>query len=134
MATTQVKNGYRGGSDDQLLVLPDGSINVNPSGGGGGINNAWTAFGQSTPKQVSVANISTQILAANNIRIFARISNNSPQTIYLQYGINAVWQTGLRMSPGAALTIDTTELYQGPINAITQTGSVNIDVIEGVVI
>lgn len=36
MATTQIKNGYNGGSDSQLLVNPDGSINVNSSGGGGG--------------------------------------------------------------------------------------------------
>lgn len=36
MATTQIKNGFQGGSDDQLLVNPDGSINVNTSGGGGG--------------------------------------------------------------------------------------------------
>lgn len=35
MATTQVKNGFQGGSDDQLLVNPDGSINVNSSGSGG---------------------------------------------------------------------------------------------------
>lgn len=35
MATTQIKNGFNGGSDDQLLVNPDGSINVNSSGGGG---------------------------------------------------------------------------------------------------
>lgn len=35
MATTQIKNGYQGGSDDQLLINPDGSINVNSSGGGG---------------------------------------------------------------------------------------------------
>jgi hypothetical protein len=28
MGTTQVKNGFQGGSDDQLLVNPDGSINV----------------------------------------------------------------------------------------------------------
>lgn len=36
MSTTQVKNGWHGGTDDQLLVNPDGSINVNTSGGGGG--------------------------------------------------------------------------------------------------
>lgn len=34
MATTQIKNGFNGGSDDQLLVNPDGSINVNATGGG----------------------------------------------------------------------------------------------------
>lgn len=31
MATTQIKNGFNGGSDDQLLVNPDGSINVSGS-------------------------------------------------------------------------------------------------------
>lgn len=36
MASTQIKNGFHGGTDDQLLVNPDGSINVNSSGGGGG--------------------------------------------------------------------------------------------------
>lgn len=34
MAATQIKNGFQGGSDDQLLVNPDGSINVNTTGGG----------------------------------------------------------------------------------------------------
>lgn len=33
MATTQIKNGFDGGSDDQLLVNPDGSINTNVTGG-----------------------------------------------------------------------------------------------------
>lgn len=35
MATTTVKSGFHGGSDDQLLVNPDGSINVNATGGSG---------------------------------------------------------------------------------------------------
>jgi hypothetical protein len=33
MAVTQIKNGWEGGSDDQLLVNPDGSINVHTTGG-----------------------------------------------------------------------------------------------------
>ena len=36
MATTQIKDGYAGGSDNQLKVNSDGSINVNSTGGGGG--------------------------------------------------------------------------------------------------
>lgn len=36
MSTTQIKNGFNGGTDDQLLVNPDGSINVNGGGSGGG--------------------------------------------------------------------------------------------------
>lgn len=48
MATTQIKNGFHGGSDDQLLVNPDGSINVNTSGGGGG-NASVGATGATAP-------------------------------------------------------------------------------------
>lgn len=33
MATTRIQNGFDGGSDDQLLVNPDGSINVDVTGG-----------------------------------------------------------------------------------------------------
>lgn len=36
MAATQIKDGFQGGSDNQLKVNNDGSINVNSSGGGGG--------------------------------------------------------------------------------------------------
>lgn len=38
MAATQIKNGFHGGSDDQLLVNPDGSINVNTTGSGTAAN------------------------------------------------------------------------------------------------
>lgn len=38
MAATTIKNGFQGGSDDQVLVNPDGSINVNSTGGGGSGN------------------------------------------------------------------------------------------------
>lgn len=38
MSATTIKNGFNGGSDAQLLVNPDGSINVNGGGGGGGGN------------------------------------------------------------------------------------------------
>ncbi len=36
MATTQIKDGYQGGSDNQLKVNPDGSITVTAAGGGFG--------------------------------------------------------------------------------------------------
>lgn len=49
MATTQIKNGFHGGTDDQLLVNPDGSINVNSTGGGGGGNASVGATGTAAP-------------------------------------------------------------------------------------
>jgi hypothetical protein len=39
MSVTQIKDGFDGGSDNQLKVNPDGSINVDVSGGGGGTTN-----------------------------------------------------------------------------------------------
>lgn len=49
MATTQIKNGFQGGTDDQLLVNPDGSINVNSTGGGGGGNASVGPTGTTAP-------------------------------------------------------------------------------------
>lgn len=48
MATTQIKDGYNGGSDNQLKVNADGSINVDVSGGGGASNVNLTEVGGST--------------------------------------------------------------------------------------
>jgi len=39
MAVTQIKDGFDGGSDNQLKVNADGSINVDVTGGGGGNTN-----------------------------------------------------------------------------------------------
>jgi len=47
MAVTQIKNGWQGGSDDQLKVNPDGSINVN--GGGSGSNASVGVTGTTAP-------------------------------------------------------------------------------------
>ena len=93
----------------------------------------FSSFGQSTPKVVTVTDISTQLLAANPLRKFAWIVNNSTTRIYIQYGISAVYQRGRPIGPNSTYTITTEELFLGAINAITQTGaSVDIDVLEGV--
>jgi len=131
MASTQIKDFE---NDDQARVTPNhellitGNVTVlNPQGGGG-----WSNFGQGTPAQIAVSNTSTALLAANPARVFGMIANNSSQPIYLQYGIAAVWQTGWRLMPGGVFIINMNELFQGQINAVTQSGTVNIDVIEGV--
>lgn len=49
MAVTQIKNGFQGGSDAQLLVNPDGSINVNTNGGGSGGNASVGPSGSTPP-------------------------------------------------------------------------------------
>lgn len=92
----------------------------------------FSLFGQGTPSLIAVTNISTQLLALNLNRKFARIVNNSTSRIYIQYGIAAVIGEGLPMKPNSILTIDANELWLGIINAISETILVNIDVMEGV--
>lgn len=60
MATTQIKDGFQGGSDNQLLVNPDGSINVNTSGGGGGSNvNIHDSAGNNLTSTGGALNVNT---------------------------------------------------------------------------
>jgi hypothetical protein len=49
MATTQIKDGYNGGSDNQLKVNPDGSINVDVTGSITATNPSVGADGSAAP-------------------------------------------------------------------------------------
>ena len=49
MATTTIKDGFNGGSDNQMKVNPDGSINVDVTGGGGGLTNVNITEVNGTP-------------------------------------------------------------------------------------
>lgn len=100
--------------------------------GGSSPVNGWANFGQSTPKQVQVTSTSTLLLSSNTARVYVKISNNSSQLVYIQYGINAVWKQGTPLAVNQTLIIGTTELFKGSIYAIALTGSVFIDVMEGV--
>lgn len=61
MSVTQIKNGFQGGSDDQLKVNPDGSINVNATGGGGIASdvNIFDSAGNSITSTSGALNVNT---------------------------------------------------------------------------
>lgn len=59
MSTTQIKNGFNGGSDAQLLVNADGSINVNSSGGGDSNVNIHDSAGNSLTSTAGALNVNT---------------------------------------------------------------------------
>ncbi len=92
----------------------------------------YDEFGQGTPKVVPVTTGSTELLAANPDRLYAQLNNNSNQVMWVSLGEDAAVGRGQRMSPGAMLNFVDNELYLGAINAVTGTGTVNMDVIEGV--
>jgi hypothetical protein len=93
----------------------------------------YSAFGQSTPKVISVTDTSTELLAANDNRLYAQINNIGTMPIWVQLGIAASVGRGRRVLPGASLSFTSNELYLGVINAVTSSGgTVNTEVIEGV--
>lgn len=132
MAVFTLKSGD---SEDQVHITPAKEMLVSISSSFPlpvTLAQGWSHFSQSTPSHVSVSNASTTLLTANPNRLFASFSNNSTQTIYIQYGNAAVFGVGYVVRPNSCWIIGSNELFLGQINAITQTGSVNIDIIEGV--
>lgn len=100
------------------------SIGVKPPG----FANVTAGF----PKQITVTATNTQLLAANSLRAYAHFSNNTGFQVYLQFSQSAVVNQGIRLNPGALFTVSGYDLWLGSINAITSSGSVKIDVFEGV--
>lgn len=153
MSTTQIKDGFGGGSDNQLKVNADGSINVNSSGGGGGsvvqiqdsngdpilANNgalqvAQVGFSVITagyPAQIPVGITSVPLFAPNINRKYVHVMNNSQEVIFLQFSVSAALNQGIKVNPGSFYTLESTNLWLGEINAIGVMAGQLIDCLEG---
>jgi hypothetical protein len=139
MATTQIKDGYNGGSDNQLKVNPDGSINVDVSGGSGGvvstnltqINGASISEGQKTmDNSLPVVIASNQSPLAIAGAITGTVSTNLKgllafQTSQYTVGTSATQLTVTpltnrsSMSIKAVTTSSNDIVYVGNSNAVT---------------
>jgi hypothetical protein len=114
-----IKNGT-----NQLAINADGSINAT-------ITEAPKGFSTvSNVGQILVTTSSTTVLAANIIRKYFHLVNNSNATVYIQYGSAAQINKGIKLNVGALLMISGNELFLGQINAIS-TSSINLDYLEG---
>lgn len=149
MATTQIKDGFNGGSDNQLKVNDDGSINVVTGGSvGNNVNissvggNAVTTslpvsqqgfsnLGPGYPTQISVGTTSVQLFPANVIRKYAHIFNNSSQPIFIQYSSVAALNQGIKINSGTFFTLEVDNLWLGVVNAIGLVSGQLIDILEG---
>jgi hypothetical protein len=139
MATTQIKDGFAGGSDNQMKVNADGSINVDVSGGGGASNvnlievgGAAIALGQTT-----MANSIPVKIASNQspISISGTISGtvdstllglNAFQTSQYTIGVTAIQITPTPLAGRSSISIKVTTtgmamIYIGNSNAVTTT-------------
>lgn len=112
MAATTIKNGFNGGSDDQLLVNPDGSINVTTSGGGGTDTNA-TIVGLSS-FQTSQYTIGMSVIQltptplTNRSSITIRVNKDNTGAIYIGPDNTVSTTTGYPLFSGDTLGMDLT--------------------------
>lgn len=129
MAVFTLKSGD---SEDQVHVTPGKALLVAISGTIPTMAPGWGNFGQSTPLTMSCLTTSTILLTPNPSRMYASFTNNSNQSIYLQYGIDAEWQVGYVVRPNSSWIINLNELYLGQVSGISLGSPVDIDVIEGI--
>lgn len=110
MATTQIKDGFDGGSDNQLKVNSDGSINVDVTGGGGGVTN--TNLTQVGGSPITLG----QTTEANSIPVTIA-SDQSPIPVVIE-GVNPnqnsvlIFQQQTAVAVGVTTTVAT---YTAPI-------------------
>lgn len=110
-----------------LKVTPDGTL-ATAGDDSGGFSNISPGY----PTQITVGTSSTNLFSANPSRKYAHISNNSSAAIYIQYGVAAAINQGIKIGPGGFFTLDIENLWKGDINAIGLTASQLIDVLEGI--
>ena len=102
------------------------------------INNKISSGVYTTPTHtaVTVTTASGAALAANAVRLYALLINDSDETIYLKLGATAVANEGIRLNANGGnyeMSKKLGNLYTGVINAIHGgTGSKKLLVLEGV--
>ena len=88
---------------------------------------AYPLFSIGKGRGVTVGATSTLVLAANTQRVFARLTNDSTEPIYLMLGNAAKMNSGIRLEKSALTNnfweINNTNLYNGSIYAICNSGS-----------
>jgi hypothetical protein len=126
IVTNTVKDGS--GTWYFPLVDSDGKMSVTMSDGTGIITTM-------THTQPSIAAQTTAALAANPLRLYALIVNDSNETIYINLGAAAVLNQGIRLNASGGsyeMSKKFGNLYVGAINAISTSGSKVLVVTEGV--
>jgi len=80
----------------------------------------------------TVAAVTTELIAANELRVFASICNDSDEAMYLAFGEDAVMNSGMRINAaGGSYIINDDNLTLLAVNGICTSGQKNACVIEG---
>lgn len=124
MAVTQIQDGFNGGSDNQLKVNADGSINVDVSGGGGPSNvNIFDSSGN--PLNSTGGSLDVNVTSSSPLTADVNINGLTAfQTSQYTVGTSAVQLTPTPMANRSSMSIkaNTTGnalIYVGNSNSVT---------------
>lgn len=109
-----------------VAVDSDGHVITSTDGGG------FDTLSPGYPTQVSVGTTSLLLIPANPLRKYAHVSNNSGESIFIQFQSSAALNQGIKIGPGGFYTLEVTNLYRGDINAIGLMAGQMIDIVEGI--
>lgn len=115
-------------SGNLVPVAVDSSGHVIISGTTGGFDTISPGY----PTQVPVGTASVTIIAANPLRKYAHVANNSGEAIFIQFKVSAALNQGVKIGPGGFYTLEEINLWRGDVNAIGLMAGQLIDVLEGI--
>ncbi len=88
-------------------------------------------FSTSVPSQATVGATSTKILDARSGRVYAIITNDSNQDIYIAFGRSAEMNKGHRLNAeGGLIELDGDKPFSGEVYAICSSGGKNVCVLD----
>ena len=95
--------------------------------GAGSLNGAFYTASNTT---VAMTNSPAVVLAANSGRLYAAISNDGANVVYLNFNGSATAGKGVRLAAGAVYEIYQTKLYLGSVYGVTASGTSTLSIIE----
>ena len=85
-----------------------------------------------TSSTASVTSTSSTALASNPVRKYAAITNTGLSDVYLHCGATAISGQGILLKTNGSFEIDSTNLYDGIVAAVTTSGTSSLAIMEGV--
>lgn len=131
MATTQIKDGYQGGSDNQLKVNSDGSINVTGSSGPSNVDANINGLDAFRTSQYTVGTSAVQLAPTalvNRSSLSVAVIADPTAIVYIGNDNTVTTSTGYPLYDKNSLELDLTDSSQ--IWAISDTPNQTVAVLE----
>lgn len=87
-------------------------------------------FKSGTPNSATVGAVSTEVLAAKSGRMYAVITNNSDEDMWLSLGTAAILNKGIPLKVNQSFEINGFKLFRGAVYAISTSGSKSVATFE----